>query len=132
MRRHPNDVALIGRWSCPSKPADPLRARQAKGGGGTSGGVWKEQPERAVSAQQRLRLREESSGIRVGLLISFGFPEYFHFFLSEGRLQVVWVVYNLLGCFPSFKIGRSGLRLSSSSHPDRKVHALAKMNRDGL
>lgn len=88
------EIALIGCGSRLSNATDPITARQAKRGGGASVRVGKEHTERAVSAQQRLRQREESRGIRVGLVLYHSAFGNTFIFLSEGRLKTKWIFLN--------------------------------------
>lgn len=79
---------LIGFSSCPSKPTAPLVARQAKEGGGTSGGVG-ERGSRASLVHSTAAApaeREESTGTRVGLCYIIRLFGKTFIFLSEGRL----------------------------------------------
>lgn len=88
-----HEIALIGCGSRLSNATDPITARQAKRGGGTSVRVGKEHTERTVSAQQRLRQREESRGIRVGLVLYHSAFGNTFIFLSEGRLKTEWIFF---------------------------------------
>lgn len=74
-------MLVIGCGQCPSKKVIHAALAKAAEGRGLCRRGERAHRERLVSAQQRLRQREEKSlGIRVGFCaFSFGFRRYLHF-----------------------------------------------------